>query len=67
MKYAKLVNSTVDDLFVPQSGFTIEDSLHPDVIALFEVVPDEVDIGWKKHLDGSFSAPLPPSIPVVSV
>jgi hypothetical protein len=67
MKYAKIVNSTVDDLFVPQSGFTIENSLHPDVACLYEAVSDEVDIGWKKHLDGSFTAPLPQSIPVASI
>ena len=67
MKYAKIINSTVDDLFVPQSGFTIENSLHPDVACLYEAVSDDVGVGWKKHLDGSFSEPLPLSIPVVSV
>lgn len=67
MKYAKIINDTVDDIFVPQAGFTIAESLHSDVAALFEQVPDEVQIGWKKHEDGSFSAPQPLKIPVAEV
>ena len=67
MKYAKIIDWVVDDIFVPQTGFTIEQSLHPDVVSLFELVPDEVQMGWKKHQDGTFSAPPPPEIPVASV
>ena len=67
MKYAKIINNTVDEIFVPQAGFTIEASLHPSVCALFEAVPDEVEVFWKRHEDGTFSAPTPPTIPVVSI
>lgn len=66
MKYAKVNNGVVDDIFVPQAGFTIEQSLHPAVAALFNQVPEEVQIGWLQQEDGSFSAPPPPP-PVIPV
>lgn len=67
MKYARIVENTVDDIFVPQAGFTIEESLHEAVRVLYEQVPEEVQVGWKKHQDGSFSAPPPEVIPVAEV
>lgn len=67
MKYARIINNIVQDTFVPQPGFTIEQSFHADVVALYVAVPDEVDFLWKRHDDGSFSAPTPETIPVTEV
>lgn len=66
MKYAKIINGVVEDVFVPQAGFSLEDSLHRTVAAQLAPVPEEVEILWKQHQDGSFSAP-PPAIPVAEV
>lgn len=60
MKHARVISNTVQELFIPPDGFTINDCFHPSVVALFEVVPDNVQQGWIKHEDGSFTAPVPP-------
>jgi len=67
MKYAKIINDEVTDTFVPQQGFTIEESFTPEVVAMYVIVPDEVEAGWKRHQDGTFSAPIPATIPVAEV
>lgn len=66
MKYARVVNSIVVETFVPPSGVDISECFHSDVRAQFEVVADEVDVdvGFIKHQDGTFTAPVPPTIPV---
>lgn len=36
-------------------------SFHPDLAALFEAVPDDVEQGWRESEDGTWTAPaLPP-------
>ena len=68
MKYAHIQNDTVIDVFTTQQGFSIEESLHPSLIDVYNtVVPDEVGAGWTRNTDGTFSAPIPPTIPVASV
>jgi hypothetical protein len=67
MKYARIINSVVAEVFIPPQGFNIEDCFHVDLVAQFEVVPDEVEAMWKRHEDGSFSAPPPAEIPVAKV
>jgi hypothetical protein len=67
MKYARIIDNIVQDTFVPQPGFTIEESFHADVAALYVAVSDEVDHLWKRHNDGSFSAPTPVTIPVTEI
>lgn len=64
MKYARVIDSIVQETFVPPSGFEIGDCFHPDLCAQFEQVGDEVQQGYVKHADGSFTAPVPPQIPV---
>lgn len=59
MKYARLDNSNiVSEIFTPQPGFTIQESFTPEVVNMFEPVTDDVEIGWQKNSDGSFSPPL---------
>lgn len=68
MKYARIENDTVVDVFITQQGFSIEESLHPNLLGLYQtIVSDEVESGWRKTSDGSFIAPIPPAIPVTVV
>lgn len=64
MKYARVVNSIVQETFVPPSGFGINECFHPDLCSQFEAVGEEVDVGFIKHQDGTFTAPVPPEMPV---
>jgi hypothetical protein len=68
MKYAMFDSkNNVTHTFVPQEGFTIEESFTAEVVAMYSVIPEEVEAGWKRHQDGTFSAPTPETIPVASV
>lgn len=67
MKYVRVVYDSVQEVFTPINDLQIENYFHPDVVAQFEQATDEVEVGWKKHADGTFSAPLPSEIPVASV
>lgn len=63
MKYARIIGNTVGEVFVPLEGFTIEDSFTPEVVAMFEQVPDEVEVGWIKLPNGTIvKKPEPPSV-----
>jgi methyl coenzyme M reductase gamma subunit len=64
MKKVRVVDSFVTEIFARLDGFQITDCFVPEVVALFEDAPDEVQIGWVKHADGSFTAPVNPVIPV---
>lgn len=46
MKYARLINNRVNEVFTPPQGVDISDCFHPDVVKLFEIVPDEVEAYW---------------------
>jgi len=64
MKYARVLDSVVQEVFTPPTGMTIEDCFTPQVVVLFEPCPDEVEQNWVKESDGSFVAPpLPPAPP----
>ena len=67
MKYARIINGAVNDFFEPLPGFTIEQCLHPELAAQYEPISSDVEIGYLKNPDGSFSAPIPPVIPVAEV
>jgi len=60
MKYARVLDSIVQEVFIPPAGLTIEDCFTPEVVALFESCPNEVEQNWIKEPDGSFVAPPPP-------
>jgi hypothetical protein len=57
MKYARIVNDTVIETFVPHSGATIEECFTPDLVAQFIICPDEVEPRWI-HKDGVFFIPV---------
>jgi hypothetical protein len=63
MKYARVLDSVVQEVFTPPAGLTIEQCFTPEVVALFEPCPEEVEQNWIKEPDGSFVAPPPPPAP----
>jgi hypothetical protein len=58
MKYARIINGYVEEIFVPMQGHTIEESFTSEVVNMFEQCPEEVLAGWTKNQDGTFSAPV---------
>lgn len=44
--YARAINGVIQEIFVPLSGFTLEESFTPEVAAMFQIVPDNVKAGW---------------------
>jgi hypothetical protein len=52
MKMARITDGVVGDVIVPIDGFTIEECFHPDVLALYVTVADEVQPGWIVTEDG---------------
>jgi len=62
---ASMSERTVMEVFIPVNGCGIEECFHPDVAVQFEICPDDVEVGWSKQSDGTFTAPPPPAaIPV---
>jgi hypothetical protein len=58
MKMARITNGVVGDVIVPIQGFRIEECFHPDVLALYVTVADDVQAGWVLT-EGGFAAPEP--------
>lgn len=58
MKYAQVSSGLVTEVFTPQPGFTIEESFTPEVVALFQPCPEEVEANWIQTSDGTFLPPL---------
>ena len=58
MKYARVVDSIVYEVFTPPVGFTFDECFTPEVVAQFVHCPAEVEAGWIQFADGSF-APAP--------
>ncbi len=52
MKMARINDGIVDDVIVSLDGFTIEECFHPDVLALYVTVADDVQPGWVLTEDG---------------
>lgn len=45
-KMARIVDGVVVDVLVPLEGFTIEECFHPDLLAQYIPVTDDVQAGW---------------------
>ena len=60
MKYTRLsAENTVIEVVTPPEGFALEDCFTPQIAAMFEPCPDEVEQYWIKQEDGTFVAPPP--------
>jgi hypothetical protein len=55
MKYARMIDNVAVETFVPQEGFTLDDSFHPDIAILFIEVPDEITANSTKNEDGTWN------------
>jgi hypothetical protein len=51
-KMARITDGVVGDVIVPIQGFRIEECFHPDLLALYVTVADEVQPGWIVTEDG---------------
>ena len=52
MKMARITDGVVGDVIVPIEGFLIEECFHPDVLAQYTTVADDVQPGWIVTEDG---------------
>ena len=66
MKYARIIDNVAIETFVPQEGFTIQESFHPDIASQFVEVPDEVTANSTKNPDGTWDIFVYTDIPYVA-
>jgi len=52
MKMARIIDGIVDTVIVPIQGFRIEECFHPDLLAQYVAVDDEVQPRWIVTEDG---------------
>ena len=66
MKMARITDGVVGDVIVPIEGFLIEECFHPDVLAQYTTVADDVQPGWIVTEDGIVdpNAPEAEEVPV---
>lgn len=68
MKYARVINNFVVEVFTPPVRFALEECFTPEIAAQFEPCPDAVGQNWLKLPDGTFAeppAPVEPESPAV--
>ena len=59
MKYARIIDNRVQEIFVPHSSSTdIVDYFTAEVAARFVLVDDSVEVGMIKNEDGTFTTPV---------
>jgi hypothetical protein len=63
MKHARIVDSTVFEVFVPPTGFAVSDCFTAEIATQFQPCADEVQGGWLVQEDGSLVAPPEPVEP----
>jgi hypothetical protein len=63
MKYARIIDNVAIEVFKPQEGFTLAESFHPDIAALFSEVPDAVTANSAKNEDGTWNIFDPTVVP----
>lgn len=61
--YARIENQTVIEVFVPHSGFALNECFCPEVVAMFVEVPDMVVVGSTTDDTGTWTPPAPPVAP----
>ena len=56
MKYARIVENCVQEIFIEEDGKLLADNYHPDLAKFFQEIPDYVDSGFVL-IDGVWTAP----------
>lgn len=59
--YARIHNDVVIEILTPVSGFTVEECFHRDLLDACAQVDSDVQVGWLRQEDGTFT---PPAVPV---
>ena len=63
-KMARIIDGIVGDVIIPIEGFTIEECFHPDVLAQYSPVADDVQPGWIVTENGIVDPDAPePEVP----
>ena len=62
-KFARIIDGVVSDFIAPLEGFTIEQCFHPDILAMYIQVDDEVQAGWVVTEDGIVDPNPPEEVP----
>lgn len=62
-KFARIIDGVVSDFIAPLEGFTIEQCFHPDILAMYIQVDDEVQAGWIVTEDGIVDPNPPEEVP----
>lgn len=67
-KYARIENKIAVEVLTPPDGFTLEQSIHPDLVYLFTEVPDNVTVSSTIDSKGKWAiAPVIEPEPIVPV
>lgn len=56
MKYARIHEGSVAEIYAPIEGFTIEQCFHASLVAQMTPCSDDVQAGWS-YVDGVFTDP----------
>lgn len=57
--YARIHNDVVIEILTPVSGFTVEECFHRDLLDACAQVDSDVQVGWLRQEDGTFTPPQP--------
>lgn len=60
MKYGRIIENVIQEIFIEEEGKTLENYYHPDLCSQFEVVPDDVDNGYSLINEVWTAPPEPP-------
>lgn len=66
MKYARIVDNKVWEVFTPPTGVDISECFTPELVAQFTECPSDVEQNWTVE-DGEFIAPVVPANEVIIV
>jgi hypothetical protein len=66
MKYARIVNNNVHEVFTPPVGVDISECFTAELVAQFIECPEYVEANWS-YTNGEFEAPVIPADEVIIV
>lgn len=46
MKYGRIVNNIIQEVFIEENGKTLSNSFHPDMASLFQEIPEHAESGY---------------------
>jgi hypothetical protein len=56
MKYGRIVNNVIQEVFIEENGKTLENTFHPEVVSLFEPIEESLDRNYSL-INGEWVAP----------